>query len=224
MAVYGGPEIATSGLILCLDAGNTKSYAGSGITWVDLSGSGYNGTLTNGPTFSSNNKGNIVFDGTNDYIQLPFNRPSPTTQPTTYEIVFKNNSSTNAKYLIGASNYNISGFAVGLYGLSTIAITYFASGVNGESTHSYDSSVINHGIFNFDGRSVKIYRNSVLLHTSNKAFDATDFSSNIRIANFYQGGWTHGQIDVYFTRVYNRTLSVSEIKQNYNALKGRFGL
>jgi hypothetical protein len=59
-------SIITSGLLLNLDAGNTASYPGTGTTWTDLSGNGYNGTLTNGPTYSSSNGGTIVFDGTND--------------------------------------------------------------------------------------------------------------------------------------------------------------
>jgi hypothetical protein len=73
MGVYAGPEINESGLVLCLDAGNTKSYPGSGTTWTDLSGNGNTGTLVNGPTYSSANGGSIVFDGSNDYIQTNFN-------------------------------------------------------------------------------------------------------------------------------------------------------
>ena len=68
MATYYSPKIVTNGLVLCLDAGNTKSYSGSGTTWTDLSESATNGTLTNGPTFNSDNKGSIVFDGIDDYI------------------------------------------------------------------------------------------------------------------------------------------------------------
>ena len=58
----------TSGIALLLDAGNTSSYPGTGTTWTDLSGNGYNGTLTNGPTYSSNNSGYIAFDGSNDVV------------------------------------------------------------------------------------------------------------------------------------------------------------
>ena len=68
MASAAGPNITTDGLVLHLDAANTNSYPGSGTTWTDISGKGHNGTLDNGPTFSSDNKGCIVLDGTNDYI------------------------------------------------------------------------------------------------------------------------------------------------------------
>ena len=77
MALAHSPRIVTDGLALCLDAGNTKSYSGSGTTWNDLSGNGNTGTLTNGPTYSSDNGGSIFFDGTNDYVSLVDNLGDP---------------------------------------------------------------------------------------------------------------------------------------------------
>ena len=68
MATFDGPKITTSGLILSLDAADKTSYPGSGTSWKDLSGNDNNGTLTNGPTFSAANRGNIVFDGVDDYV------------------------------------------------------------------------------------------------------------------------------------------------------------
>ena len=64
--------ISTNGLILHLDAGNSSSYSypGSGTTWTDTSGNGFNGTLTNGPTYSSSNGGYFGFDGSNDYVNI----------------------------------------------------------------------------------------------------------------------------------------------------------
>ena len=70
MSLFHSPSLVTSGLVLCLDAGNPKSYPGSGTTWTDLSGRGNHGTLVNGPTFNSANGGSIVFDGSNDYVEL----------------------------------------------------------------------------------------------------------------------------------------------------------
>ena len=69
MALHHSPRIVTNGLVLCLDAGSRKSYGGTGNVWRDLAGSN-NGTLTNGPTFSSANGGSIAFDGTNDYVSF----------------------------------------------------------------------------------------------------------------------------------------------------------
>ena len=73
MATDYNHSIVTDGLVLCVDAANTKSYPGSGTTWTDISGKNHNGTLINGPTFSSDNMGGIVFDGSNDAVTLSAN-------------------------------------------------------------------------------------------------------------------------------------------------------
>jgi len=70
MGIARGPKIVTSGLVLALDAADKLSYRGSGTTWRDLSGNNNTGTLTNGPTFNAGNLGSIVFDGTNDYVNI----------------------------------------------------------------------------------------------------------------------------------------------------------
>ena len=70
MGISAGPDIVEDGLVLCLDAANIRSYPGTGTTWTDLQGSN-NGTLENGPTFDSSNAGNIVFDGSDDRVDLP---------------------------------------------------------------------------------------------------------------------------------------------------------
>jgi hypothetical protein len=73
MGFYRGPSIVRDGLIFYLDAANTKSYPGTGTTWFDNSGYGTNGTLVNGPTFSSANGGIIVLDGVNDRVSNTVN-------------------------------------------------------------------------------------------------------------------------------------------------------
>jgi len=71
MAFNNGPRITTNGLVLCLDASDRNSYPGTGTTWYDVSGNGYNATLTNGPTWSST--GYFIFDGSNDYADISLN-------------------------------------------------------------------------------------------------------------------------------------------------------
>lgn len=92
MAASIGPENVTNGLVLALDAGNKLSYPGSGTVWKDLSGNNNNGTLTNGPTFDSNNGGSIVFDGTNDYVSNTMSNPG--SMPITFEFWIYSNSSS----------------------------------------------------------------------------------------------------------------------------------
>ena len=70
MSTRYNPSIVRDNLVLYLDAANTKSYPGSGTTWTDISRKGTDGTLTNGATFNSDNMGRIVFDGTNDYVDI----------------------------------------------------------------------------------------------------------------------------------------------------------
>jgi hypothetical protein len=70
MSFHYSPKIITEGLVLYLDAANTRSYVSGSTTWNDISRSGNNGTLINGPTFNSGNGGSIVFDGVNDYVAL----------------------------------------------------------------------------------------------------------------------------------------------------------
>ena len=70
-AVEGGPNVVYDGLVLYLDAANNKSYVSGSTSWLDLTHNQNNGTLTNGPTYSSANLGSIVFDGSNDYVKLP---------------------------------------------------------------------------------------------------------------------------------------------------------
>jgi hypothetical protein len=69
---FGNDGYVTSGLVLYLDAGNIDSFDNSSTTWTDLSGQGNNVTLTNGPFFSPNNGGVLVFDGVDDYADIPF--------------------------------------------------------------------------------------------------------------------------------------------------------
>ena len=70
MATRYSPAIVTSGLVLCLDAANRKSYPGSGTTWTDLSGNGNNGTLIDSPTFNTDGIGSLSFNGLNSYIGI----------------------------------------------------------------------------------------------------------------------------------------------------------
>jgi hypothetical protein len=73
MGFYRGPRINRDGLVLALDAGSIRSYPGSGTTWIDLSGSGNNATLINGPTFDTENGGNIIFDDVDDHAIITDN-------------------------------------------------------------------------------------------------------------------------------------------------------
>jgi len=224
VALSHSPSLILPGLSLCLDAANSKSYPGSGTTWTDLSGRGNTGTLTNGPTYSSANGGSLSFDGVDDYVSTGLVLPSPSTTPTTFDLVFKYNSSNNYRGLIGASSYESNGFSIGFMGQSQMRNTYNASGLGFENSFNYDSSVISNGTFVFDGRNIRGYRNGSLILTYTASFDVVANGNGIQIGRNLQGGWGVSQVDVYAVKIYNRALSAAEISQNYNALRGRFSV
>jgi len=102
MATRYSPKIITDGAVLYLDAANKNSYKGTGTTWKDLNGNRNNGTLTNGPTFSSTGNGAIAFDGTDDYVNSG------------YDLSWNNNNSVSIDFWMNPStvsggNYGIMG-------------------------------------------------------------------------------------------------------------------
>jgi len=87
MSYSNGPRIVTDGLVLYLDAGNSKSYPGSGNTWYDLSGNNFQGELVNTPTYTTNNSNKFFAFATNDYVRIS-NSTLLDTQTPTVEMVF----------------------------------------------------------------------------------------------------------------------------------------
>jgi hypothetical protein len=115
MATYYNPYIVRSGLILCLDAGNIKSYPGSGTTWFDISGNGNHFTLFNGPTYNSSNRGSIVFDGVNDYAASNNNINLTSYSYIMCEVWFMSNvTSPNAMLIEHTANWNTNPGGLGL--------------------------------------------------------------------------------------------------------------
>ena len=242
MALVHSPQIAMNGLVLCLDAGNTKSYPGSGTSWTDLSGNNAVGTLTNGPTYSSSNGGFLSFDGTNDFVSVPSGIPQRTSQFTN-EIWVYPTSLTG-----GANGYStlirMDGSRVG----GGSGDFYFVLGNGGQvhceirnvADNGYDSYTTSTGIIQVNNwyhivqvidrpnGNLKFFVNGVSrLDTSTSTFGIVT-SSSIQIAQ--QGT---NVSDAYARRLtgrvsnvklYNRVLTAAEIQQNYNALRGRFGI
>ena len=91
-------SIITSGLVLNLDASNAASYPGSGTVWTDLSGSGNNGTIISGITYSNINGGSMIFSGAiNNRVQTNF---APTFTDFTVCVWFKDDGSPQFGRLI----------------------------------------------------------------------------------------------------------------------------
>ena len=230
MATVYNPAIVTDGLVLCLDAGNTKSYPGSGTAWNDLSGRSNNGTLTNGPTYSSSNGGSVVFDGTNDFVSVTGS--ITTTEATFLSWINRNGTQVAWSGLLFSRSTNVTGIN---FRSNTHEIGYHwnAEGASGASTYDWASSLI---IPDAQWCMVCVSVNSTAaiayLCTSSGISSATNTLSHtsttintIRLAHdpapassrYYKGNMSTSML-------YNRALSAAEVRQNFNALRGRFGL
>ena len=240
MSYANGPKIVTDGLVLCLDAANRKSYPGSGTAWNDLSGNGNNGTLTNSPTFDSGNNGSIVFDGTDDYITGNLNF-SPTTYPNfTVEAWVYGDSWTHSYIYRGVLNRsNGVNHDFSVY-ISSSSHTTNSAGEMASWIFNTSNSLIQHrstnlilqtGTWNYcvwvfnDGTGFTYYLNDSngVTHNTSTTRRKTVTSSPYTVGKWPNGGylWDGKIADVKF---YTRALSSDEIRQNYNALKGRYGL
>jgi hypothetical protein len=220
----GGGNIITDGLVLYLDAANTKSFVSGNTIWNDLSRGGNNGTLTNGPTFNSGNGGSIVFDGVDDYIALSITPNNIVTTNTTIcswfktngisqQIILNNQSATNRFYI---QVFNRSGTLVTHWGLGTQQNLLTSNAVI--NTSQWCQYCVT-----YDGTNAIGYLNGVSTDITNIGLQTYD-SNLIRIGRFTELLNLNFNGNISQTSVYNRTLSSSEILQNFNATRSRFGL
>jgi len=222
ISYYGG--IVTNGLVLNIDAAKRDSYPGSGTVWNDISGNRKNGTLINGPTYNSANGGSIVFDGTNDYVNIP----SLTDTTSLTMECFINTNSTNFKtFLYGTSQSSSFCPRISFRG-NTINL-YFQSVGSGDVIFTFNSintGTVYHIVYTYNSiNGHNCYLNTVLgaRTSTNTGLNGLPSFTNLTIG---QGAGSDGPFNgnFYSLKIYNRALSISEITQNYNALKGRYGL
>jgi len=218
MSVQGNPfTIHDNSLVLSLDAANQKSYIGSGTTWSDLSGNGNNGTLTSGPTFSSANGGTIVFDYVNDAITGFGNLGSPST--------FTLNSWVRSTNIAQAQNiFNANPpFFLRITSSTMRCCVYTGSWIFVNGSITLSSNVWYNLVLTYDQSFVKGYVNGVL--------DVNSVKTGAPVwGTFNSLGYTTGGEDapsvtnIAVAQVYSRAISPTEVLQNYNAVKSRFGL
>ena len=219
MAAASGPNVVEDGLILALDAGNTKSYPGSGTTWTDTVG-GNTGTLTNGPTYSSADGGSIVFDGTNDYIQVATNSNLTFTGDFTYETWLRTDVQAGSKHVWKITNPNAT--LQFTNNVSPEQIIYFSSITGNQAFGVLGNSTWGHLVLTKSGNTLSGYLNGSQSWTNTPGSSATHDFSGVRIGSRHteSGFYWDGKMSVI--RIYDKSLSTAEIKQNYNALKERF--
>jgi len=224
MAFAYSPKIVTDGLVFAVDAANKKSYPGSGTTWSDLSGNSNEIELVNGPTFDSANGGSIVFDGTNDFArEITYNGPAITLNgPLTLSGWFNYDNYSSTRSTLGLINGNNAiqmgwrggSGAIWKYG-GTVLVNY-----NEPPTGTWFNSVLT-----LNGSTAISYVNGELDTTNLSASPQTAALASIVMSSYTTGGSSE-RFAGKLTNItlYNRVLSPTEITQNYNALKSRFGL
>ena len=231
MGIQYNPRIVTDGLVLALDAGNIKSYPGSGTTWTDLSGRGNTGTLTNGPTYSSVNGGSIVFDGTNDYVIG--NTPSGLnlSQPCSVNtwVYFNNFSEINPRIIEvqdGSNSIQIlrDGSTTRLTTKNSNFQTDFASTTwFVPSTGTWYNIT---AVWTPSTSTTTLYLNGALQSSVGSASVGIGNQANKYVLGNRSDfvGTTQLAGNIAQVSIYNRALSAAEVSQNFNALRSRFSI
>ena len=233
MATNYNPRVVTDGLVLCLDAGNTKSYPGSGTAWTDLSGRGNNGTLTNGPTYSSSDGGSLVFDGVNDYVDCgPASQIGSSLTGLTVSVWYKVGANRTEIIAENGTSYNTNTFYIAQENGSNLS--FEIANPSGQYQRIYGTSSYTIGTwYNFvgvwtSGASLLAYVNGKdtsqsLLNPHGNLTSVRSGNSNLFIAQ-RPGGSLSSTGTISNISIYNRALTASEIQQNFNATRSRYSI
>ena len=214
-------NIVTSGLVLNLDATFVPSYPNSGTLWYDISGNVNNGTLTNGPTYSSLSGGSIVFDGGNDFVSLPNGVLSGTGDFTVNQVIKCNGGIGGTTF----GNYNNGNLQV-FFGTNYIGLflanssTYLGVSPWNIQLPQYTTSPVMITASR-SGTTTYFHINGVLQKSGSSSSTIGTVSSQFRLGtNTGTGEAYNGSI--YSTQVYSRALSLTEIQQNYEVFGKSF--
>jgi hypothetical protein len=224
----GGPgNIVTNGLVLYLDAANYLSYTSGSTTWNDLSGNNNSGSLVNGPTFSSTNAGSIVFDGTNDYV-LVNSLPITGNQSITISAwinVISNINADNVLMIYGNPGTQLQ--TAGIYYRTTDSYVRFtawgSTGVDYSTGFLKDFNTWHNWVMVYNTTDMVVYRDGVV-DPNGPQSRSLNFQTNRFILAGTVSNGVYSNQHTATSQIYNRALSAQEVLQNYNAIKGRFGL
>ena len=222
MGVKAGPKISKDGLVILVDAENTRSYSGTGFTIYGLVG-GIGGTLINGASFGSTNVKYFIFDGTNDYIN--FGTLQANTSTTCTVGCWVKTTTTSQCMTVTFSAYG--SIYINRFNTSGKILAFFDGTTGNNTSADISDGSINDGNWHHisatnNGSICSMYIDGIL----NKTYSETP-SYSISIYNQISGqadgnNMMNGSISYAF--VYNRALTAQEILQNYNATKRRYGL
>ena len=227
--MYTGPNIVRNGLVLCLDAASLRSYPGSGTTWSDLSGNNITGSITGSstfPTYNSSNNGVLVFNGTNNVVDL---RNPSTLQITVGSIsIWFRGVQAPAVAGGGFTGLITKQSAWGLFMSGSLLVTYDwgAGGTRSTNRNIGDNNWYNI-CMTFTETSGTPSNNAIVYLNGSPVLTTTVRNSSQTVSVQIGNGGVASQFlsgSVGNASIYNRVLSPSEILQNFNATKARFGL
>lgn len=250
MALAHSPSIVMNGLVLCLDAGNVKSYPGSGTVWNDISGGSNNFTLVNPSyySYSSLNGGSISFTRTlpptaEDGGYATLNTSGILTAANylhnnhTTEVWFKSNDRNPTNYTVNETLSIIATYT-GFHNMWMYSSTSYqyviwgrTSGVNNIYTLAFSDTTV--GVWTQlvavrNGATLTLYKNGAFQTSGTITSGTEGIPSNniIRIAvGNYNGDFSwHANLNFSSLKMYTRALTATEIQQNFNALRGRYGI
>jgi hypothetical protein len=202
-----------------LDAGNTKSYPGSGTTWTDLSGNSNNGSLQNmdGTNFNSANGGSLTFDGGSEYVNAPVTKAASctfscwakTTTVSGNPMLFNAGPNASGPDLFFYSN----GIHWNTWDGASNPFATIPSSVTDGNWHYYV-------VVNDASSNAKLYYDGELLGTANYRNASTN--TNLTVGGNTNTYMWNGSISNFI--IHNKVLSELEIQQNFIATRGRFGI
>jgi hypothetical protein len=186
--------------------------------WKDVSGNGRNGTLTSGPTFDISNKGSIVFNGSTQYVTTSNIALSFTTF--SMECLVKYTSLSGNQGLFTYNNTNV----INLWKGSGLGMRWEVNTSNQSITGANDlaTGVWYHFVGVYNGSQGILYRNGIVYAGPTTLTSHTSEAANFEIGRYNGAGNTNGNIAI--ARFYTRALTATEVVQNYETTKTRFGL
>lgn len=229
MGVNYNPKIITDGLLLFLDAANTKSYSGSGTNWVDLIANINNGTITNSPTFSTSNGGFFTFvAASSQYITCGNNSILDVGNNITVNCWFNSDSISSYQVLVAKvlSDFSLGWEMANSSGTLRMTLRPSATQIN-LVQGSISVSTWYMATMTFNGTTARLYLNGSQTGSTSSGGPVTLNSSQAltiarRDPNTGVPSYFNGKIAQ--VSMYNRELSAEEIMQNFNAGRGRYGI
>jgi len=235
MSLTYGPSIVMNGLVLMVDSANPRSYPGTGTTWFDLSGSNNNGTIntaSGSPTYSSGPGGGFTFSSANT-ANIRFSRPASGDFSLCIWFKSTGNSTSGSQWHQGEGllDCEVSSNTVD-YGLNYLN-NKAALGIGNSDTTFQSTTLINTGAWFYivatriqSSGAIAIYINSALETTGTASTSALTAPTYMYMGSSNGGVGTYGGLPgvIGLAQVYNRALSATEILQNFNAGRGRYGL